>query len=93
MAYSHIGYGQGQGQRVNFDLEQRTNFHEQMEEIVESGTYADLQNLREESNRYFARWVDSEEDFNLFKENFKERTTGEGCPMRGQRRGMGRNFQ
>ena len=70
-------------------------YHEEMETIIETGTYDDLVNLRETYDRPFMRWVDSPEDFEFAKEHHEEMEesgfehmgkrgsgmTGEGCPM------------
>ena len=42
-------------------------YHDSMEKIVETGTYEDLQALREETGMQMARWIQNEEDFNDWK--------------------------
>ena len=111
LAYSYMGGGYGNYNnefRNGFNYEQNLGRFNQMQNLIENGTYQDLLNYREENNFQFARWVDSEEDFNLMRENhlakkeyyeengseFQDRFQG-GCPMRenGFRgRGMGGNF-
>ena len=39
------------------------DMHEEMEEMMESGSYQDLIELREEYNMLMMYWIDSEEDF------------------------------
>jgi len=70
-------------------------FHEQMEEVMEQGTFNDLQELRQEAGFNIMPWVDSEDDFELAKqmhermEQWREENGYEDMPMKGM---MGRGF-
>ena len=58
--------------------------YEQMHEIMESGTYQDLLDLREELGRPVKRWIQSEEDFAQAQENFAcdgDCGMRSGCPF------------
>ena len=65
--------------------------HEEMEKVMEEGTYADLVKLREENSFNIMPWVENEEDFQLAKkmhekmEKYREdKGLGAGhCPMMG----------
>lgn len=43
-------------------------YHDEVESIIEDGTYSDLVAFREDTNSRMANWVTSEEDFQLLKE-------------------------
>ena len=47
---------------------ERQLMHEQMESIIENGTYADLVAFKEENNLNFMPWVTDEETFQQLKE-------------------------
>ena len=75
-----------------------TKHHEDMESILETGTYQDLLDYREETGYPVMRIIQTEDDFELMKEHHtwmeengyepgQFRGTGEG-PFAGQRRGM-----
>lgn len=51
-------------------------YHDQVQQVVESGTYDDLLSLREEIGFPIARWVDSQEDFLEFKQMREEMKEG-----------------
>lgn len=74
----------------------RGAFHEQMEEIMETGTYDDLVALREETGRPLKRWVTDAETFAQAQERHAqmEAQYGEG-PHHGKMggRGQGRGGQ
>jgi hypothetical protein len=59
--------------------------HEEVQNVLESGSFEDLEQLREEYNRPVMRWVQDEEDFELAKQNYEENGfAGRGnCPMMG----------
>lgn len=105
LAYSYMGfdneYGYGQNsmmrnyaQDTNTAL--RNDLHTEVSNVFVNGTYTDLVNLREKYNMPIMRWVDSEEDFKLAKQEFvlkEEYYTNNsdtnrgvkgrrGCPMR-----------
>ena len=106
LAYSYMGfdneYGYGQNSMMrnyaqNSNVNLREDLHSEVSEVFLNGTYSDLVNLREKYNMPVMRWVDSEEDFKLAKQEFalKEEyyannpnTYGSGfrgrggCPMR-----------
>ena len=62
-----------------------TGMHEEVQNVLETGTYEDLVALREEYNMPMMHWVQNEEDFELAKQNYQENgfagKTGCGCPM------------
>lgn len=80
-------------------------FHEDMETILESGTYADLVALREESGKPMMPFVKDEVSFAAMQEQHKEMIAngndfqaGTGCGMNAgkglgthQRQGLGKN--
>ena len=69
-------------------------YHEEMETVIETGTYDDLAALRETYDRPFMRWVDSQEDFELAKQHHEamEESGEMGAGHMGQRgSGMMRN--
>jgi len=43
--------------------------HEDVEQIVESGSFSDLEELRDECGMPIMHWVDSDEDFERLKES------------------------
>jgi len=47
-------------------------YHDQIENIVEDGTYDDLVSFREETGLNVPRWVDSEDDFDAWKTRHQE---------------------
>ena len=44
------------------------DMHEEMDEILESGSYEQLEQLRDEYNMPIMHWVESEEEFNLARQ-------------------------
>ena len=67
-------------------------YHAEMYQIMEEGTYADFSKFREETGFNMMPWVQSEEDFSLAKqmhekmEKFHEESGFKGkggCPMMG----------
>ncbi len=58
--------------------------HNEMQAVFETGTYDDLDDLRETYDRPFMRWVDSPEDFELAKERHAS-MDGTGFEHKGQR--------
>lgn len=54
---AYYGQGNGNDQRTNFDGMQRGAFHEQMEEVMESGSFEDLESLRTELDVNLMPWV------------------------------------
>lgn len=67
-AFAHSGGFE----RMTYQNTQTKNFHEEMEKVIENGTYQDLLALREKLGHPFARWVDSKEDFDNLKEMHEE---------------------
>lgn len=57
---------QGSGMRT--PIHEKGTFHEDVESILDNGTYEDLINLREEIGFNVMRKVQSQEDFNEMKE-------------------------
>ncbi len=61
-------------------------FHDQMQDIMVTGTYADLVALREESGKPMMPQVTDETSFAAMQEQHKQMvadgTAGSGCPMR-----------
>ena len=47
------------------------SFQEELQNVIENGSYEDFLELRENLNFRIARWVNSEEDFNELKLNHK----------------------
>lgn len=45
------------------DRREGYGMHDEVEEIIETGTYEDLEELREEYDMPIIHWIDSEEDF------------------------------
>ncbi len=73
------GSGYGMMGSSNYDI------HEEMEEVMESGSYQDLVELREEYNMPMMYWVDSEEEFlqaQQIHEEFEEEGYRGGCHWR-----------
>ena len=58
-----------------------TQHHEQMDELFEAGTYADLVKLREEQDFSIMPWVENEEDFQLAKKMHEKMEKSGGCQM------------
>ncbi|MBI2546049.1 hypothetical protein HYV81_02610 [Candidatus Woesearchaeota archaeon] len=65
-------------------------FHEEVEEVLEEGSYQDLVALRQELGANIMPWVDTEEEFKAMQERHKameawyeknNQTPGYGCPM------------
>ena len=59
------------------------DMHQDMEKVLESGTYDDLVQLREEYNMPMMYWVNSQEDFELAQqmhEEFEDSAFNGGCP-------------
>jgi len=85
------GSWQGMGMMHNNMMKGMMQHHEEMEEIMEEGIYADLVKLREEYGFEIMPWVENEEDFQLAKqmhekmEKYHEENgfDGTGCPMMG----------
>ncbi len=86
-----------------FDNPYRGTYREQMEEILETGTYEDLVSFREEIGHNVAPWVIDEDSFQQLKERheYMEENgleggmrlrdgTGQGM-QHGKARGMGMN--
>ena len=84
-AFAHGG-GFGNSE---FQNTQAGTYHDQVEEVIETGTYDDLLSLRDELGYSVARWVDSEEDFAEFKE-MHEVMEEEGYIGRGLNKGYAR---
>lgn len=61
--------------------------HEDMQNVLKSGNFEDLKELREESGKPMIKWIQNEEDFELAQQNYQENgfqgKTGCGCPMMG----------
>jgi len=69
-----------------FNLREKMgSFHEQMESIMEKGSYEDLQALREEKGFNMMPFISNEDSFQEMKEHHEEMEAfhekGEGCPM------------
>ncbi|MCA9496462.1 MAG: hypothetical protein KC589_05955 [Nanoarchaeota archaeon] len=86
-----FAHGGGFENNLRFQNQQNKTgiYHEQVEELIETGTYQDLENLREEVGFPIARWVNSEEDFAEFKERHEEMEK-EGYTNYGSNRGYGK---
>ena len=83
--YAHFGLREG-----NIGYENMQNHHEQMEVIMEDGSYADLVELRKELGFSMMPWVNNDEDLDVMKEHHEqmEELGGmgggmHGCPMMG----------
>jgi len=71
--------GPGNGINSNFD---KNNYHNQMESIVEKGTYQDLVKLRSSTGVDFANFVKNENDFNDLKQRHEQMDNLMGGMMR-----------
>jgi len=81
---------------------ERGTYHDQMSQILESGTYEDLEALRAETGMPMAPWVTDDATFQQLKEHHEAMEESGECPMmngaadgecpmmNGQRRGMHR---
>lgn len=89
-ALAHGGFDRGDLSPMGVD---RGTYHEQMEEIMEHGSYADLEELRAETGMPMMRWVTDDESFAEMQEHHEEMEAlyGEGPHMGayGQRDGSG----
>ena len=56
LVYAHGGIGS-----YDFDM------HDEVEDVLESGSYSDLEELREEYNLPMMHWIESEKDFEQAK--------------------------
>ncbi|MBI4452016.1 hypothetical protein HY637_01175 [Candidatus Woesearchaeota archaeon] len=82
---------QGMGMMNGNMMKGMMQHHEEMEKVMEEGTYTDLAKLREEYGFSIMPWVENEEDFQLAKkmhekmEKYREENgPGAGhCPMMG----------
>jgi len=83
MAWSGFGRGNAGAVDAGATAYEKGQYHEQMEQIVETGSYADLEALREETGRPMAPWVQSQEDFDVWKARHEqmEAEYGEGPHM------------
>ncbi|MBS3172430.1 hypothetical protein J4438_02535 [Candidatus Woesearchaeota archaeon] len=84
-AYGWNGDREFSGNRMMY---YNPEMHGEVQTVLESGSFEDLVNLREEYNRPIMHWVQSEEDFELAKQNYQEKgfVNGKGygnCPMMG----------
>lgn len=80
IATAHMGQSKLQNQ-------EKQNFHEQMEEIMEEGAYSDLEKFREEIGFNMMPWVKDEETFKQAQEMHKNME--ENGHMHGKMMGSG----
>ena len=55
------------------------DMHEEMEQVLESGAFEDLQQLREEYNMPIMHWVDDEQEFEQASQLHEENGFWGGC--------------
>jgi len=76
----------GVGHMMMFgNYDEYDNMHEDMENVLESGSYEDLVQLREEYDMPMMYWVENEEDFQLAQqmhERFDKEEYSMPCGMR-----------
>ncbi len=60
----------GYGMMGNFDF--MNDMHEDMEEILESGNYSELETLREKYNLPMAYWIQNQEDLDQIQDIHNE---------------------
>jgi len=66
--YAHMGNDEYLGNNYGM-IDDYMGMHDEVEKVLETGTFADLENLREEYNMPVMYWIDNANDFELAKED------------------------
>jgi len=65
-------YAHAENEKYDEETYRYGGMHDKVEEVLESGTFEDLEELREEYDMPIMHWIDDEEDFEIAKEYHEE---------------------